>query len=54
VTANKGETWKLNWSFKLNSDFKDSTSFTHLHQIKLKGAGTGSPYISLTAKNGKL
>ncbi|WP_052108575.1 T9SS type A sorting domain-containing protein [Polaribacter sp. Hel1_85] len=43
VKANIGETIEYKWKFKISSDFKPSSSFTHIHQIK----SVGGPYASI-------
>jgi hypothetical protein len=42
---------RYTWNFKLSSDFKPSSSFTHLHQIKaVDGPHDAMPLITLTAR----
>lgn len=51
VKANIGETIEYNWKFKLDIDFKPSSSFTHIHQIKSVGGSFASmPMITLTLR----
>lgn len=41
------------WKFKLSKDFKSSSSFTHIHQIKAVGGDEESmPLITLTTRKG--
>lgn len=41
------------WSFKLSGDFKSSSSFTHIHQIKAVGGEEDAmPLITLTTRKG--
>ena len=48
-----GETVTYSWKFKLAEDFKPSSSFTHLHQIKAVGGSEDAmPSITLTARKG--
>ena len=51
VKANIGETVEYKWKFKISSDFKPSSSFTHIHQIKSVGGPYSSiPMISFTLR----
>ena len=51
LKANKGETVEYKWKFKLPKNFKPSSSFTHIHQIKSVGGSFASiPMISLTLR----
>ncbi|AXO80304.1 fibronectin type III [Olleya aquimaris] len=53
LKATKGETVEYKWKFKLPKDFKVSSSFTHIHQIKSVGGPYASiPMISLTLRKG--
>ena len=55
VKANIGETVEYKWKFKISSDFKPSTSFTHIHQIKSVGGPYSSiPMISFTLRKSNL
>lgn len=48
----EGETVEYKWKFKLNSNYKSSRSFTHIHQLKAKGGSEESmPLITLTTKD---
>ena len=54
LKANKGETVEYKWKFKLPKNFKPSSSFTHIHQVKAVGGPYASiPMISLTLRKGK-
>lgn len=49
----KGEKVVYSWSFKLSGDFKSSSSFTHIHQLKAVGGEEESmPLITLTTRKG--
>ena len=51
VKANIGEIVEYEWKFKISSDFKPSSSFTHVHQIKSVGGSYASiPMITLTLR----
>ncbi|QNM85303.1 T9SS type A sorting domain-containing protein [Polaribacter pectinis] len=51
LKANEGETVQYKWKFKISDDFKPSTSFTHIHQIKSVGGSYASiPMISFTLR----
>lgn len=51
LKANIGETIVYKWKFKISSDFKPSSSFTHIHQIKSVGGSYASiPMITLTLR----
>lgn len=51
IKAVLDETVRYKWKFKLPKDFKVSTSFTHIHQIKSVGGPYESiPMITLTAR----
>lgn len=45
-----GDTFTYRWKFKLPEDFKVSTEYTHIHQIKPEGADNGNPIFTLTAR----
>lgn len=54
LKANIGETVEYKWKFKLPKNYKPSSSFTHIHQIKAVGGPYASiPMISLTLRKGK-
>jgi hypothetical protein len=49
----KNEKVVYSWKFKIASDFKSSSSFTHLHQLKAVGGEEESmPLITLTTRKG--
>lgn len=51
LKALEGETVVYKWKFKISSDFKASSSFTHIHQIKSVGGSYASiPMITLTLR----
>jgi len=51
LKATLDEIVKYTWNFKLSSDFKPSSKFTHLHQIKaVDGPHDAMPLITLTAR----
>jgi hypothetical protein len=51
VKATIGETVEYKWKFKISEDFKPSSSFTHIHQIKSVGGSYASiPMISFTLR----
>ena len=41
------------WKFRLDTGFKASPSFTHIHQIKAGDGDDGAPLITLTPRYGK-
>jgi hypothetical protein len=45
-----GDTFTHRWKFKLPKDFKVSTEYTHIHQIKPEGADNGNPTFTVTAR----
>ena len=45
-----GKTFTYAWKLYLDSGFKASGAFCHLHQIKLDGSGVGNPNLTLTAR----
>lgn len=45
-----GKTFTYAWKLFLDSDFKVSNKFCHLHQIKLDGSDVGNPNLTLTAR----
>lgn len=48
-----GEEVEYKWLFKLSSNFRPSSKFTHLHQIKAVGGSQDAmPLITLTARKG--
>jgi hypothetical protein len=53
IKATNGETVEYKWKFKLPENFKPSSSFTHIHQIKaVGGAYASTPMFSLTLRKG--
>ncbi|MCG1037386.1 T9SS type A sorting domain-containing protein [Polaribacter sp. DS7-9] len=53
LKAEKGETVEYKWKFKLPEDFKPSSNFTHIHQLKVVGGPYASiPMISFTLRKG--
>jgi hypothetical protein len=45
-----GDRVRYEWSFKLPSGFKPSSSFTHLHQVKAVGGDDDMPIVTITAR----
>jgi len=45
-----GDTFTHRWKFMLPKDFRVSTEYTHIHQLKPEGADNGNPTITLTAR----
>lgn len=41
---------KYSWKFKIDENFKPSSNFTHLHQIKPVDGNASLPIITLTAR----
>lgn len=51
LKAVAGETVQYKWKFKISNNFKPSSSFTHIHQIKSVGGSYASiPMISFTLR----
>jgi hypothetical protein len=51
LKANIGETIEYKWKFKISENFKPSSNFTHIHQIKsVEGSYASIPIISLTLR----
>lgn len=51
LKANIGEIVEYKWLFKIADDFKPSSSFTHIHQIKsVDGSFASIPMITLTLR----
>lgn len=49
----QGEKVNYSWKFKLSDDFKSSSKFTHIHQIKAVGGTEESmPLITFTTRKG--
>lgn len=54
LLARKGASFIYTWKMKLDTDFKASPNFTHLHQLKsVGGPFSGKPLFSLTAEKKK-
>jgi len=45
-----GDIFTHRWKFRLPKDFRVSTEYTHIHQIKPEGADNGNPTFTLTAR----
>ena len=45
-----GDTFTHRWKFKLPANFRVSTEYTHIHQIKPEGADNGNPTFTLTCR----
>lgn len=52
LRAVQGDRMTYRWKFKLDSGFKASSSFTHLHQVKPVGGDDDMPLITLIARGG--
>ena len=50
LKAALNETVEYSWKFKIDADFKPSSNFTHLHQIKPLDGDADLPMITLTAR----
>ena len=51
LKADEGETVQYKWKFKLSDNFKPTSSFTHIHQIKsVDGPFASIPMISFTLR----
>lgn len=50
LKATLNETVKYSWKFKVDENFKPSSNFTHLHQIKPVDGNASLPIITLTAR----
>lgn len=51
MQGHDNKSFSFSWKFKLDSGFKESGDFCHLHQIKLDGAGVGNPNYTITARS---
>lgn len=47
----QGDTVTYRWKFKLAADFKPSTYFTHIHEIKAGDGDTSKPIITVTLRD---
>jgi hypothetical protein len=47
-----GDTCTYRWLFKMDSDFKPSSKFTHIHQIKAGDGDANQPLITITPRAG--
>jgi len=45
-----GDTFTYRWKFKLPHDFRVSSEYTHIHQIKPEGGDSGNPTFTLTGR----
>jgi hypothetical protein len=45
-----GDTFTHRWKFKLPADFRVSSEYTHIHQIKPEGGDSGNPTFTLTGR----
>ncbi|WP_435415060.1 T9SS type A sorting domain-containing protein [Polaribacter aestuariivivens] len=51
LKADEGETVQYKWKFRLSDNFKPSSSFTHIHQIKsVDGPYASIPMVSFTLR----
>jgi hypothetical protein len=47
-----GDTCTFRWLFKIDSEFKPSSRFTHIHQIKAGDGDANQPLITITPRAG--
>jgi len=53
MKASKGETHTYRWKFKLDREFKASSNFCHIHQVKAgDGPDAGMPLMTITPRAG--
>jgi hypothetical protein len=45
-----GDTFAHRWKFRLPDDFRVSSEYTHIHQIKPEGGDSGNPTFTLTGR----
>jgi len=45
-----GDTFTHRWKFRLPDDFRVSSEYTHIHQIKAEGGDSGNPIFTLTGR----
>ncbi|MCL2804665.1 MAG: polysaccharide lyase [Treponema sp.] len=45
-----GDTFTHRWKFRLPDDFRVSSEFTHIHQLKPEGGDSGNPTFTLTGR----
>ena len=45
-----GDTFTYRWKFRLPEDFRVSSEYTHIHQIKPEGGDSGNPTFTLTGR----
>ena len=49
-----GQTWRLAWDLFIPATLRATTSFTHIHQLKMPGAGSAPIFVmSLRLRRGK-
>lgn len=48
MNGNWDEWQRLEWKFRIPKDFRPSTSFCHIHQLKAQEGNNGSPLITIT------
>jgi len=45
-----GDTFTHRWKFRLPENFRVSSEYTHIHQIKAEGGDSGNPIFTLTGR----
>lgn len=50
LNGNWDEWQRLEWKFRIPKDFRPSTSFCHIHQLKAQEGNNGSPLITITPR----
>lgn len=45
-----GDSQQLEWKFRIPKDYRPTTSFCHIHQLKAKDGNNGSPLITITLR----
>lgn len=51
LNGNWDEWQKLEWKFWIPKDFRPSSSFTHIHQLKAQEGNNGAPIITITLRS---
>lgn len=50
LNGNWNEWQRLKWKFRIPKDFRPSTSFCHLHQLKAQEGNNGAPLITISTR----
>ena len=50
LNGNWNEWQRLEWKFRISKDFRPSTSFCHLHQLKAQEGNNGAPLITISTR----